>query len=122
MAGIESFIKKVCVQPAVYWERLGLDGFGKAIFAAPVQVWVRWEEKTEVIKDKTGKDMVISATILTPTDMKELSMVKLGYVQELHDNDPYKWGAAEIQQYEKIPLFKRANAFVRKAYVGEKGL
>ena len=115
---IKSFIRKVCVQPAVYWEYNGVDGFSNPSFLDPVAVNVRWDEKTEVISDSQGREYVSRAQILTPDDMKEQSYIWLGDLDEVPEGDPRNIeNAFEIKKMDRTPLFKSTTFDVFIAYL-----
>lgn len=50
-------------QTAVYWAPSTLDGFGNVSFATPVEIAVRWENKTELFIDNQGKEQKSSAVV-----------------------------------------------------------
>lgn len=105
---IQSFIERVCVQDAIYWEYDGTDGFSNPEFKDPVDIKVRWDEKTEVISDSNGEEYISHTQLLVPQDLKVNGYVKLGQVAELpagadpRDQD----GAFEIQNMERYPTFR----------------
>jgi len=41
-------IKFALNQNATYWEKLGIDGFGKPQFSVPKQIKVRWKTKEKI--------------------------------------------------------------------------
>jgi len=124
-----SFIEKVCVQDAVYWAYEGSDGFGGTEFADPVDIKVRWDSHTEVMAQNNGKEFVSNAQVLTPTDLLEQSVIKLGTVAELelavlngelndYPADPRVLdGAFEIKRMDRHPLFRSATMDVFVAYL-----
>lgn len=134
MAGIESFLKKVCVQPAVYWGNPVPDGMGGCTFAAPVEIKVRWASKvstphstynkseqvdsrTEVTKDATE--------VLCTQDLDIGGFLWLGSLQELtdflyptpaHTRSPlFIDNAMKITNFSKTPLLFSKTKFVRTA-------
>ena len=131
--GIEKFIKSVCVQTALYWSKPVADGFGGMTFANPIELTppdtgVRWAEKTQVVSDGKGKEIVSKAEILTPNDLEEEGWLWLGslndvpaeLVAEAGDDplDPRKFADAyEIKRTDRIPLFKATDRFVRTVYL-----
>lgn len=121
MSGIEKFIRKVCVQTAVYWEFDVADGFGGNTFKDPVEVSVRWEDKVELLRDETGKEIVSRATILTPIDLKVQSILWLGTLEDLTESqkeDPLSvQGAGPILKFDRVPMIFSTTVFVKTAYL-----
>lgn len=128
-SGIIKFIKKVCVQTAVYWGSPTPDGYGGKTFADPVELTppngVRWDQKVQLVEDKgiraTGEEIISNAVVLLNQDVDEQGYLYLGSLDDLdsgvQDNPLEVEGAYEIKKVEKIPLFRSATEFVRKAYL-----
>ena len=128
-SGIIKFIKKVCVQTAVYWGSPTLDGYGGKTFADPVELTPpnggRWDQKVQLVEDKgiraTGEEIISNAVVLLNQDVDEQGYLYLGSLDDLdsgvQDNPLEVEGAYEIKKVEKIPLFRSATEFVRKAYL-----
>jgi len=129
-SGLIKFVKKVCVQTAVYWAAPEADGYGGMSFSDPVELTpptngVRWDEKVQLILDKgttdTGKEIISNAVVLLNQDVVEQGYLYLGSLDDLdsgEQDDPLTVeGAWEIKQVEKIPLFRSTDEFIRKAYL-----
>ena len=117
---LKKFIRKVCVQPAVYWEFDKADAFGSSTFKAPTQRFVRWDEKTTLISDSTGKEFLSMAEIITPDDMKEQSYIALGDIADYGAGSPLgQLGAFEIKKMDRHPLFRSKTLDVFIAYLGK---
>jgi hypothetical protein len=126
--GIESFIKTVCVQRALYWPEPVPDGYGGIQFGEPQEIPVRWDEKTEVITDSKGDEVVSKAEIMTTIDLDEGGWLWLGEMDDLPESvkvdqlgevlDPRKIpGAYKIKRFDKVSMIFSTKEFVRKAYV-----
>lgn len=130
---IDQFIRKVCVQTAVYWAAPVPDGYGGNKFNYPVEVKVRWgneEEKLPVTKsqgfhdDQTIKNYT---EILTPTDLELGGWIWLGELTDLESQiSPITLltispkdvaNCYEIKKFSKIPMIFSKTVFVRKAYI-----
>lgn len=122
--GITKYIKKVCVQTAVYWGSPVNDGYGKYTFATAVELTppngVRWEETTAVVTDNNGKEIISKAKILIVQDVEEQGYLYLGALDDLDsDPDPMEVeGAYEIIRVDKTPLYRATDKFVRTIYLG----
>ena len=122
--GIEKFIQKVCVQTAVYWGNPKSDGYGGMTFDDPVDILCRWDvgssKLPNVIGDGRGNEIITRAEILVTQDLDEQGWLYLGSLSELdpESNDPKLVdGAYEIKRFDKIPMIKKTDVFVRKAYI-----
>ena len=125
--GIESFIKKVCVQTAVYWGNPQPDGFGGMTFDYPIEIGVRWDEVYKVVISKEGKEITSSATILCPEDLDMEGRLFLGTLDDLWNQsimssngliDPTHFtGVFEIMSREKKSMIKKTDQFVRTYYL-----
>ena len=116
---ILSFIKKVCVQPAVYWQYNGSDGQGGSAFLNAVEIKVRWDEGTEVLSDSRGQEFTSHAQVLTPGNLVEQSYLWLGSLEDLPlEQDPVELPQAfAIKKMERYPLFKSTTQDVFLAYL-----
>lgn len=126
MPQILRFIKRVCVQTAIYWEFKGPDGFGGYEFEDACEIKVRWDDTSEVVKDNDGKEIVSSARILTPEDLKDKGYLLLGDFEANPDYDPEGespktppgiQGAYEIKRIQENPLFRSTDKFVRQVWL-----
>ncbi len=119
--GIEKFIASVCVQTAVYWGAPVADGYGGMTYGDPEEVSVRWHERVEVVTDAAGNEIVSKAEILTPSDLEEQGVLWLGALDDLttaQKADPrLVSGAYTIKRFDRTPLFRSTDKFVRMAYL-----
>ena len=118
---ISSFIEKISVQPIVYWEPIGYTKTGSTKFAAPVQIYGRWTDTTQVVRDSNGKEIQCKATVLLPTDVKQNGWLMLGELTDLASDlsgAPVSYGASIIGRFDRVPLLKSTTEFVRTAYIG----
>jgi|WetSurMetagenome_2_1015567.scaffolds.fasta_scaffold549860_2 hypothetical protein len=78
-------------QKCVYWAITGINGYGEPIFGDPVELSCRWENKTELIIDKEGRE-VGSTSVVYPSSMVSLGgYLYLGLLEDLDSltlNDP----------------------------------
>ncbi len=121
------FIKKVCVQTAVYWAAPTPDGFGGMSFSTPKEIKCRWTDKVQVIKWQsayvpTSNEFISYAEILLADEDVELQGVlwlgELSTLTQTQKDNPFSIpGAREIKTFERIPLFRSATEFVKKVYL-----
>lgn len=127
---IESFIKKVCVQTAVYWGNPVPDGYGGMLFDDPVEIKVRWEDKTKVISTQAGQEVTSRSEVLTPLDLDYEGYLFLGTLDDVNDpnqawnemhgiklNPATVQGAYQIVRVDKTPMVMSTKIFVRKVYL-----
>lgn len=121
MAGIESFLKKVCVQTAVYWGQPQEDGFGGKVHATPREIKCRWSIETTIIKTGDGKETISDSGILVLEDLSEQGLLYLGFLTDLtpvQKKNPLSIPEIkEIKAFDKIPMIKSTKVFVRKVYL-----
>jgi hypothetical protein len=128
---ILGFIKKVAAQTAVYWPSPQNDGQGNMIWGDPVELKVRWDNTTKLIRDAKGKEVACQAEILvagqlqndgtvTPIDLDVDGRLYLGSIDDLDSgqvDDPMQVAAFAIIRFDKNPLCRKVDKFVRTAYL-----
>lgn len=102
-------------QIATYWAPSGtISADGSEGYSTPVSVSCRWEEKSILFLDPTGKEKLSQAVIYLAVDVAIAGFLYLGVSTEA---DPRKVAAGqEIKQFSKIPD-KWGFTFERRAYV-----
>ena len=126
---IESFISKVCVQTCVYWANPVNNGTGHFTFDYPVEIPCRWESSEKVMTDANGKQFTCRAQVLVTQDLTIGGYLMLGTLADLDEigklnrrydakAEPLKVTTAyEIKQFDKTPMIKKTDVFVRKVFV-----
>ena len=129
---LQGFIETVCVQTAVYWGAPVADGQGGMSWADPVELRVRWDNVTKLIRDAKGKEIACRAVVLvagrlendetiTPVDLDVDGRLYLGSLDDLdsgQEADPLSIEAAwPIMRFDRTPEFGSAEDFVREAYL-----
>ena len=118
---ILSFIRKVCVQDAVYWGSPTPDGYGGLTFDPPKIIKCRWDSVVKNILSDEGKLFVSQAEVLVTEDLEVGGYLYLGdmigFTNE-HRVDPQTvTGAYPIKRITKNPLFRSEDKFVRVVYL-----
>ena len=126
--GIERFIKKVCVQTAVYWGNPKDDGYGGFTFDDPVNISCRWEDKIQIVATMDGQEVSSDSEILVTQDLDYNGYLYLGTLEELLEDyteeelaNPMNVPTAKaIISKSKIPMIKSTKEFVRIVYLRRK--
>lgn len=120
-----SFVQRNLNQTAVYWSSPSNDGYGKLVFADPVEIDCRWVDKTEVILSRTaragaGEELISHAQIQASQDLDEQGMLFLGELDDLSVDEKANpttiSRSYSIKQFDKVPTIE-GDAFYRKAYL-----
>jgi hypothetical protein len=111
---VPNLIKRMLRQDAVLWTFTGEDEFGNKTYADPVQIKVRWEDKTEQFLDRKGNTQVSRAQVYVDRKIEERSALWKGTLAEVESTaDPFaNDGAYEVRAYSEQPDFK-ARRFLR---------
>jgi hypothetical protein len=124
--GIEAFIASKCVQTCVYWGSPINDGFGGYIFADPVEIPCRWEDKdqyvgTQVGGEVTGGVLLSRSVVFVTQDLDEEGYLYLGTLSDLSvgqkANPKLVDTAYFIKRFEKTPALGSTTEFLRKAFL-----
>lgn len=123
MGVIENVVAKFAVQTAIYWANPTRDGDGNTTFDSPVDILVRWDDKTQVVTDSQGKEKVSRAEILSNQEMSELEYLFLGSISDFASgadlsNPKTIAGAYQIITKTKVPMVRKTDDFVRTYFLG----
>lgn len=101
-------------QVCTLWVSTGTDGYNKPSFDAPVQITVRWEEKSEKIQMDDGVEVLSRARVFLAQDVALGDYLFLGTSIE---TDPMEvLGAYRVKDFRKTPSLDGLS-FERKAYL-----
>lgn len=127
---VQSLIRKVCIQVAVYWGNPRSDGLGGMVYDDAVELKVRWDNVTKLIRDAKGKEVAAVAEVLVagrlyadgtvePVDLDVDGRLWLGTLEDLESgdlNDPLNIdGAWQIKRFDK--MLSMAAGYYRRAYL-----
>lgn len=119
--GIEQRIKTLCTQTCVYWAPTGFNAYTDPIFAAPVEVKCRWEEKQILFEDDKGNQLQAKAVAHVVSDVKNEGFLYLGTLTSLttqqRSNPKNISSAYPIKRFDKSPSLTNPSEYVRKAYL-----
>lgn len=101
-------------QTCTYWAVTGVDGFNKPVFASPVQIKCRWEERTEKVINDEGEEYLSRARIFLKDDIVPGDYLFLGTHA---GTDPRLIrDAFRVMAWRRIPSLDGLS-FERKAYL-----
>ena len=106
-------------QTAVWWSRNSPDGYGDYDWDDPVEIAVRWEQKSELKVDINGEQFATKAEVLLDTDIVIGDRLLLGDLDDITSasSGPASMeGALEVKAFEKIPSID-GTEFVRTAWL-----
>jgi len=113
-----SIITKMRKQTAVYWELLSINRFGEKAYEDPVEINVRWEDRTEEFLDAGGERMYSQAVVYVDRDVTIGGVLLLGALDSDVDQDSPKENnsAYEIKRFDKLPTLK-ATEYLRTVHL-----
>lgn len=115
------FLSRLLRQKAVYWGAPVYTGFGGRSFAAGIEIKARWEERQELIRDSSGKEIMSQAVVFVDRDVALGGYLYLGLKSGLtagQVSDPLLVPAGfPILKYSKIPDVTTGRQFVRQAWL-----
>jgi len=128
---ITGFVRRVCVQTAVYWGNPQPDGIGGYTYDDAEEISCRWEDKEKVIINDQGEAIITNAEVLVTEDLDFGGILYLGTLEEIEDSaidppspclypQPYQLESLHLHRIvtkERIPLFRSTTKFVHMVYL-----
>lgn len=115
-----SFLTDNLLQTAVYWGNPTPDGYGSFTFDTPIEISVRWEDRTELFIDRTGTESKSLAVVYLGQDVNIGGWLFLGELSDidsgLTDTPHLVPNAREIRAFRKTPSLD-IEIFERKAWL-----
>lgn len=115
---IETYMKRICRDDAVYWASPEPTSSGYMTYSDPREIKCRWISATEMIVLRTGREVTSLATIWVLEDLDEGGMLFHGKLDDLSADqkaDPRKVpNAFEIRIPWKTPSLAMQDEYVRK--------
>jgi hypothetical protein len=123
---IENTLVRLCKQKAVYWGNPTNDGYGGKVFAAPVEINCRWEDRNETFLTNTGNTMVSRSVVYPLIDLDQEGFLALGSLTDFttaQKADPRLIDAASsVKRFDIVPILGSTTEFIRKAYLTSKNM
>lgn len=126
---IADFISGKLSQTCVYWGDPQEDGFGGKVYAEPVEIPCRWEDRLQILGAITGSQVlgfqeIDRSVVFVSQDLDEQGLLYLGTLDDLDSdqiNDPKSIENAHmIKRFEKIPSLGSTTDFFRVAYLTQR--
>jgi hypothetical protein len=131
LKGIERVAERFCVETCVYWGSPVNDGYGGFTFDDPIEIKCRWENKSEVnvgwLSTGFPANLLLSkASVLVLQDLDLEGYLYLGKLTDFDSSvDTSKPieipGAYVIHRFDKIPMVRKTDEFVRTAWLYDQG-
>lgn len=102
-------------QTATLWTYNGVDNAGDPSFATPVQITVRWEDRTAEFIDARGEKTVSRSVVYLSQDVVSGDYMALG--TDATSDPTGVVGAFEVRDFRKIPSINGQD-FERRALLG----
>lgn len=116
---IESYLKRICTDTAVYWANPTSSADGSLSYDTPVEIKCLWREEIKMIRDTQGKEIVSKAAVHVLVDIDDNGMLFHGDLDDLtaaEESDPRKRADAyEVKLFMKTPSLHLVGQFSRKA-------
>jgi len=129
--GIEKVAKRFCVETCVYWGNPVNDGYGGYTFDDPIEIKCRWENKMEfnIGWMSTGFPANLLLSKASVMILQDVDLEGYMYLGSLDDFDssvdtakPIEInGAYPIHRFDKIPMVRKTDEFVRIAWLYDQG-
>lgn len=117
---IQSNINALCKEICLYWEPIGHSGTA-VLYADAREINCRWEEKSILFQDETGRQIEAKAVAHVTEDVKVEGFLKHGRLVDLpsaaYNNPRETTEAFIIKRYDKSPAISDPTAFLRKSYL-----
>lgn len=122
MSNIGRLVKKSLAETAVYWASSGKDRYNQNTYSSPVEIKCRWEQKTQVVKNSQGEEVVSEAQVFLMKNVNEQSLLLLGNLDDVssaEEDDPHtiESGVYEVKSKAKIPGLGSKTVYLRIAYL-----
>ena len=124
---ISAMLNRTCKQLAVYWGSPNETGYGSQVWANPVEISCRWEDKEQLIQLDDGSQISSRAIVYVLQDVDLEGMMYLGTLDDLYDLGESSAGAIDnpkefdkayvIKKFEKSPALGSTTDFVRKVWL-----
>lgn len=98
-----------------HWVNEGSDGVGGYSFATPVILKGRWEGRTELIRDATGREVVSSARVFLGVDVETEDYLAQGDLTSTA-NPTTLTDAFRIKRFDRITDLRNV-ATLRRAFL-----
>jgi hypothetical protein len=93
-------------QTAQLWERVGTDEYGEPKVSERESLQVRWENKQRQMIGPNGQPVAVDATVIVTCDIANGSIMWLGCVDDLPDDEIPLSNLMEVVAFDNTPDVK----------------
>ena len=102
-----ALVRKMLRQQAVWWRKTGTDRFGKGVFADPVQIKCRWENRMGQYFNAKGEANDSKATVYVGQELSVGDVLSEGELESGTPDDPKMDPTAfPIKGFDIIPSLR----------------
>jgi hypothetical protein len=122
MPSISSVVARFTKQTLVYWRKTGSDPSGKPVYADPVEIKCRWEDRQQEVIASDGRTVIARGHLLLASPVLPGSLVFQGLLGDWKKLPNYpspptvNQGGREVVRADNTPDLK-AQSFVNEAWV-----
>ena len=110
-----TLVTRLLREDVTFWANEGSNGVGGFTFAAPVILKGRWEDKTELIRDATGREVVSASRVFLKDDVEMEDYLARGDLTTT--TDPTTLAAAfRVRRFDRITDLRNINT-LRRAFL-----
>jgi hypothetical protein len=122
MSGFNAFIKRSCKQVAVYWGNPQDDGFGGRTFDAPVEIYVRWDDREQLLTVDEGEKVISRAILFLSQDLNVNGLIYKGGMtdftaEQLADPQSISSNICLVKRMERYPSLIGLDDIIYKAFL-----
>lgn len=121
MSGFSTFLKRVCVEPAVYWGNPKSNGRGGFAYDPPIEIQCFWNEKRQALSVNDGDKVISRALVYVLQDLHEEGLLYRGGLSELTTIQKATPTKVEdiciIKRFERYPGINKTKNCIYMAYL-----
>lgn len=107
MASIKAVLRRFTKQKLVYWRKIGSNDFGRPVYAEPVELDCRWEDKQQEVVMPDGRKIMSRGYVLIGDPLLAGSLVFLGTLVDWQQSEGYPAPPGVVQGGREVLLLKQ---------------
>jgi len=102
-----ALVRKMLRQKAVWWRKASINRFGQTIFAMPVEINCRWEDRIGVFYNAKGEKADSKATVYVGQELSVGDVLMEGELESGTPDDPkLEPDALPIKAFDRLPSLR----------------